>query len=112
MSTAAVVRTILWVDIIGMSLFALLYLRQRRLSWWGYWGWGLLALLLPVLGPFLVIANRPGEWKPAFSFRDDFQTLANFFRQLLPDPKAQRKMGTLDQARVRRQRRGNSKKGK
>jgi hypothetical protein len=34
------------------------------MSWAAYFGWGFLALLLPVLGPFLVIVNRPGEWHP------------------------------------------------
>lgn len=64
MTTPGIIRIILMIDIVAMALFALFYLRQRRMSWGAYCWWGLIALLLPVLGPFLVISNRPGEWHP------------------------------------------------
>ena len=57
----AVMRTLILLCVIGMMLLGIFYLRQRRLSFWAYLGWGLLALLLPVVGPFLVISSAPGE---------------------------------------------------
>jgi hypothetical protein len=71
MDTAGVIRTILLVDIVTMTLLAVIYLGQRRMGWIAYCGWGLLALFVPVLGPFLVIANRPGQWDPNFSLTAD-----------------------------------------
>jgi len=41
-------------------VIALSYLHYRRVSPFEYAAWGLLALLLPVFGPFFVIAARPG----------------------------------------------------
>ena len=61
MSGADVLRILLGVCIAGMLALAAAYLVQRRLAWHQYLGWGLVALIFPVLGPFLVIANRPGE---------------------------------------------------
>ncbi|KAA3646611.1 MAG: hypothetical protein DWQ07_10410 [Chloroflexi bacterium] len=49
------------VCIIGLALFAIFYLRRRQLTTYEYIAWGLLALLLPILGPYIVIASRPGE---------------------------------------------------
>jgi len=46
---------------IGMALLAAFFLRERRMSLSSYLGWGLLALLLPFLGPFLVILSCPGQ---------------------------------------------------
>ena len=60
MSGVDVLRVMLVVCVVGMFALALLYLAQRRLAWHQYLGWGLVALIFPVLGPFLVIANRPG----------------------------------------------------
>lgn len=42
-------------------MLAVLYLRQRKLSTLAFVLWGVLALVVPVIGPFLVIASRPGE---------------------------------------------------
>ena len=42
-------------------MVAVLYLRQRKLSTLAFVLWGTLALVLPVLGPFLVIVSRPGK---------------------------------------------------
>ncbi len=61
MSGVDVLRVMLVVCIVGMATLAMVYLAQRRLAWHQYLGWGLVALIFPVLGPFLVIANRPGE---------------------------------------------------
>lgn len=104
MGTSSVIRTFLVVDIILMALLALVYLRQRRMNAAAFWCWGLLALAIPVLGPFLVIANRPGEWDPKFSLAADFRSLVSWARRLLPEAPPPRKLGTLDKARLRRQR--------
>ncbi len=61
MSAADVLRLLLFLDVFGMALLAAFYLRRRELSWWAYLAWGLVALLIPILGPFLVIASRPGR---------------------------------------------------
>jgi hypothetical protein len=58
---AELLRGLLVVVILGMALLALVYLQGRRLGAWQQVGWGLLILLLPLLGPFLVIWARPGE---------------------------------------------------
>ena len=42
---------------------AIAYLRHRRAIWVEYIVWGTVALTVPVLGPFLVIAARPGPRK-------------------------------------------------
>lgn len=64
MSIAGVIRVVLITDILGMALLALFYLRQRRMVWSAYCFWAAIALFLPVLGPFLVIAGRPGTRHP------------------------------------------------
>jgi len=46
--------------LVGMTLLAAFYLRGRRLSFTGYLAWGLVALLIPAIGPFIVILARPG----------------------------------------------------
>jgi hypothetical protein len=43
---------------------ALTYLRRRRMTSRAHALWGIFALLVPVLGPFLVIAVKPGGLKP------------------------------------------------
>jgi len=58
-----VVRILLLVTILAMALLAFLYLRQRRMAWSEFCAWGLLALVLPLLGPFLVFVFRPGEFR-------------------------------------------------
>lgn len=104
MISAGVIRSILLVDIIALALLSLIYLRQRRMSWLAYCCWGLIALLVPVLGPFLVISNRPGEWDPDFSLRSDLKRVVEWSRRLLPDQPHGKRLGTLDRARLRRQR--------
>jgi hypothetical protein len=65
-------RLILLLNLIGMEVLAVLYLRQRRISFFSYLGWGLFSLLLPVVGPFLVILSQPG--RPAVRARKRFRT--------------------------------------
>jgi hypothetical protein len=55
------IRVILLVDIVAMALLAFFYLRQRKLSTSDYIRFGLLALFVPLIGPFMVIVFRPGE---------------------------------------------------
>jgi hypothetical protein len=126
MDTAGAIRTILLVDIVTMSLLAVVYLRQRRMDWLAYCAWGLLALLVPVLGPFLVIANRPGQWDPDFSLTADLKRAVQLLRRLLPEQvirlskqprllnaqKNGKKISRLDRARQRRQLRGDDSERK
>jgi len=58
---ADVLRILLLVTIISMDILAVMYLVQRRMTTMEYLLWGLAALLLPLLGPYLVIATRAGE---------------------------------------------------
>jgi hypothetical protein len=58
--TAATLRLFLVVTLIAMDLLAMLYLRRRPLTFGQYAVWGLFALLVPALGPFLVILSLPG----------------------------------------------------
>jgi hypothetical protein len=55
------IRIILLAVIVAMALLAFIYLRQRDLSTSEYIRFGLLALFVPLLGPFLVIVLRPGD---------------------------------------------------
>jgi hypothetical protein len=59
--TADTMRAILFICLLGMALVAALYLRRRRLSFREYLGWGLLIILVPLLGPFLVLLAAPGK---------------------------------------------------
>jgi len=54
-------RFLLGTCILGMALLAAFYLRRRGMSAREYIAWGLLALLVPLLGPFLVILSHPGS---------------------------------------------------
>ena len=56
-----ILRIMLFACLFGMVMVAVLYLRQRKLSTMAYLLWGLLAVVVPVLGPYLVITSRPGE---------------------------------------------------
>jgi hypothetical protein len=60
----SVLRGLLIATLVSLAVLAILYLRQRQLSTPGYLAWGLLALMAPGLGPFLVIVARPGWRKP------------------------------------------------
>jgi chromate transport protein ChrA len=63
MAGAVIMKAVLLVNILAMVFLAIFYLRRRQLGWAAYCFWGLLAIVLPVLGPFLVIASRPGRWR-------------------------------------------------
>jgi hypothetical protein len=54
-------RAFLFLGQLAMILLALVFLRRRQLSLFGYLKWGLLAILVPLVGPFLVIYTRPGK---------------------------------------------------
>ncbi len=51
----------LFACLFGMVMVAIFYLRQRKLTTLAYLLWGLFAVVVPVLGPYLVIISRPGE---------------------------------------------------
>ena len=52
---------LLVVCMIGEVILAAMYLRTRSLSMSEYLGWALVIVLVPLLGPFLAIATRPGQ---------------------------------------------------
>lgn len=56
-----VLRTFLILSHSGMACLALFFLRNRALVLAEYLAWGLLAMLVPFLGPFLVILFKPGQ---------------------------------------------------
>jgi len=56
-----IIRILLYICLAAMALLAVMYLRQRRLSWLAYCAWGLCALLFPAIGPFVVILAQPGQ---------------------------------------------------
>ena len=59
--TTDTLRIIMGGCFLGMALLAVFYLRRRRLSLVEYTAWGMLAILLPAVGPFLVIWFHPGQ---------------------------------------------------
>jgi hypothetical protein len=61
MNGAVVLQVLLVMDMVGMYALVVFYLTRRRMSWRQYLGWGLVAVIFPLLGPFLVIASHPGE---------------------------------------------------
>jgi hypothetical protein len=63
MPVAVVLKAVLVITILAMAFLAVFYLRRRQLSWAAYCFWGMVAIVLPVLGPFLVIVSRPGKWR-------------------------------------------------
>jgi len=58
---ADILRLILIIVAIAMALLALFYLRRRHLSIFAALLWALLALVVPLVGPFLVIFLQPGS---------------------------------------------------
>jgi hypothetical protein len=51
---------LLVIFLLAMTLLSVAYLRRRQMSFSSFALWGLLVVLLPALGPFLVIVLRPG----------------------------------------------------
>ena len=104
MTTAGIIRTILAVDMMMMTALAVFYLRQRRMSWAAYCCWSVIALLVPVLGPFLVISIHPGSWDPEHDLRKDFRRALHWARRLFsthPSGRT-RPLTRLERARLRR----------
>jgi hypothetical protein len=56
-----IVLALLMVCMIGEAVLAALYLSTRSLSIPECLGWCLVIVLVPLLGPFLAIAIRPGQ---------------------------------------------------
>jgi hypothetical protein len=59
--TAETVRLLLVGCLLGLYVLAMFNLRRRSLTLAQIAAWGLLALLIPALGPFLVIVSRPSR---------------------------------------------------
>jgi hypothetical protein len=59
LTTADWLRILLLATIVMLAFMALAYLRRRRLGWSVWLAWSLVAVLLPVLGPILVMSLRP-----------------------------------------------------
>jgi hypothetical protein len=60
---ATILRFLLVTYFSVAFVVAIFYLRHRRAILVDYLIWGTVALAIPVLGPFLVIAARPGPRK-------------------------------------------------
>jgi len=69
MLSPSTMRLLLVVCVLGMALLAILFLRRRNLSFEAYLGWGLVAILFPLIGPFWVILRQPGSRKLSRSSR-------------------------------------------
>ena len=65
MDSADVIRFLLIAVIAVLFILAMLSLRRRKVGLLEFCCLGLLALLVPLLGPFLVIALRPGRPRAA-----------------------------------------------
>lgn len=57
----ALMRFLLIACLVGLAVIAVFYLRGRQLTYWGYIGWGLVAILIPLAGPFIVLLAQPGK---------------------------------------------------
>ena len=71
MTTADLIRILLLLDVVGMGLMGMFYLSRRRLGWAAYLAWGILAASVPIFGPFVVIALRPGRMRINSSARTE-----------------------------------------
>jgi hypothetical protein len=54
-------RLLILLCMFSMSLLAAFFLRRRGISPLAYAGWGILTMLLPLVGPFLVVLYQPGQ---------------------------------------------------
>jgi hypothetical protein len=59
--SAHTLRLMILGCILSLNILAAIFLRGRKLSLWEYTGWGILAMLLPIIGPFIVIWVQPGR---------------------------------------------------
>ena len=53
-------RWLLLFGMLAMVILSALFLRQRRMSITAYALWGMLAIFIPILGPFMVVWIKPG----------------------------------------------------
>ena len=58
---AETLRLLLTGYLVAAFVLTLTYLRRRPLTWVQFAAWGLFALLVPALGPFITIMARPGD---------------------------------------------------
>jgi hypothetical protein len=56
-----IMRIFLVTCLVSMALLAVFFLRTRRMTLVSYIAWGMVAIFIPLLGPFLVILSRPGQ---------------------------------------------------
>jgi ABC-type bacteriocin/lantibiotic exporter with double-glycine peptidase domain len=96
---ADTLRLLLTGSLVAMFLLALLYLRRRPLTWIQLAAWGLIALLVPALGPFLVILSQPG--KSNGTRRNAEVTEKSAFLRARPRPTPRKRS---DLVRIRRKR--------
>ena len=61
MPSPDILRVLLILYPLGMACLAAFYLHSRSLPLAAYIAWGSLILLLPILGPFLVLLAAPGR---------------------------------------------------
>ncbi len=59
--SADTLRLMILGCILSLNILAALFLRGRKLSLWEYTGWGIVAMILPIIGPFIVIWVQPGH---------------------------------------------------
>jgi hypothetical protein len=79
MDGSLVLQVLLVLDVAGMLGLAIFYLSRRQLLWHQYLGWGLVALIFPLLGPFLVILSRPGVLRKKASAKQGNTPIALIF---------------------------------
>ena len=58
-------RFLLLLTMLGMAVLAAFFLRHRQLAPSQYLAWGLVAVMLPFIGPFWVIVLAPGDPTPS-----------------------------------------------
>jgi hypothetical protein len=61
MPGTALIQSLLAAGIFCMALIAISSLRKRRLTLHKYLAWGLVAILVPVIGPFIIVWIQPGK---------------------------------------------------
>ena len=54
-------RSFLLACMLIMAVLAVFYLRRRKLTHLAYILWGLVAILIPIIGPFMIVWMKPGE---------------------------------------------------
>jgi hypothetical protein len=59
--SAHMMRLLLLGCILSLNILAAFYLRNRKLSLWAYTSLGIAAIVLPIVGPFIVIWIQPGK---------------------------------------------------